>query len=60
MKNNQPVDDQPLEDADIMSEAEIDRNLRDTFPASDPPSWTLGTDHRAEPPAESDNDEEGK
>jgi hypothetical protein len=28
-----------------MSESEIDSNLEDTFPASDPPSWTLGTDH---------------
>lgn len=33
-----------------MSEAEIDRNLAETFPASDPPSWTLGTDHGREPP----------
>jgi hypothetical protein len=33
-----------------MSEAEIDRNLQETFPASDPPSWTLGTDHQRESP----------
>jgi hypothetical protein len=33
-----------------MSEAEIDGNLQETFPASDPPSWTLGTDHRRESP----------
>ena len=36
-----------------MSEEEIDRNLAETFPASDPPSWTLGTDHREEPLGES-------
>lgn len=34
------------EGADEMTEAEIDDNLEDTFPASDPPSWTLGSDHR--------------
>lgn len=36
------------EDEVGMSEAEIDLNLIDTFPASDPPSWTLGTDHHDE------------
>jgi hypothetical protein len=46
-----------------MSEAEIDRNLAETFPASDPPSWTLGTDHQhetltpeAEPPARGESE----
>jgi hypothetical protein len=29
-----------------MSEAEIDMNLADSFPASDPPSWTLGMDQQ--------------
>jgi hypothetical protein len=39
------VNQQHEEVIDEMAEAEIDDNLADSFPASDPPSWTLGTDH---------------
>jgi len=35
-----------------MTEAEIDQTLADTFPASDPPSWTLGMDHTSAPPTQ--------
>ena len=34
------------EGAGEMSEDEIDANVEGTFPASDPPAWTLGSDHR--------------
>ncbi|MDQ3256692.1 MAG: hypothetical protein M3R15_22845 [Acidobacteriota bacterium] len=50
MKTN--TDDHRRETSDPqsveMSETEIDNNLEDTFPASDPPSWTLGSDHRSD------------
>ena len=35
-----------MDSQDEMTEAEIDRNLEESYPASDPPSWTLGTDHK--------------
>jgi hypothetical protein len=44
------------EPAGEMTEREIDATLADTFPASDPPSWTLGTDHKKDLP-DSEKDE---
>jgi len=42
-----------------MTEAEIDANLADSFPASDPPAWTLGSDHSPAADHEPANDDEG-
>ena len=41
-------------DERTMPEEEIDETLEESFPASDPPSWTLGVDPH--PPANEDED----
>jgi hypothetical protein len=46
-----PVGAQP--NLSEISEDEIDRNLMGTFPASDPPSWTLGVERDKQPASES-------
>lgn len=44
MITDDPRDEEaePRLGGDAMSEAEIDYNVMASFPASDPPSWTLG------------------
>jgi hypothetical protein len=53
-KDEDPIIQRDTEQRDEMSEAEIDDNLIGTFPASDPPSWTLGTSHQEEARSEED------
>ena len=48
MKKKRSSDTEPVEaDPGVgMSEVEIDYNVMGSFPASDPPSWTLGLSPR--------------
>jgi hypothetical protein len=43
-----------VSDERTMPEEEIDETLEESFPASDPPSWTLGVDPH--PQAKEDED----
>lgn len=59
-----PDDEERTEERtpDVVSEdrveAKIDRDLKDSFPASDPPGWVLGVRRRGADKEEADEEEE--
>ena len=54
-QSSDPTGDEEMS-GNEMSEEEIDQVLEASFPASDPPQWTLGSDHHANVSQEKDDD----
>ena len=51
----QPAPAAPRIESEDRIEGKIDRDLRDSFPASDPPGWVLGVQR---PPAEEEGEDD--